>query len=457
MKRAFRCTACGYTAPNWFGQCSKCGEWGTAEEIDVPKNENKQAPKKTSSTSRTPVRLKSIETTGESRILTGISELDRVMGGGLVADGVSILAAPPGVGKSTLLLELSGRLDAMGKKVLYASGEESESQIKSRAERILGAQSNFYVLATDLFDDVLAALDEVKPDFVVVDSIQTFRLAEYTSRPGTPVQTMECASRMVARAKDKTHPFHVFFVGHMTKDGKMAGFRTLEHLVDTVVFLEEGEDATSLRLLLSTKNRFGPTGEIGLFEMREEGLVEITEPDDYFVTKRNGNVPGSALAMIKEGSRYLVVEVESLVSRSFTPYPQRLGDSLRRDELNTLISILEERVGVRLYDKNVILKTTGGIRLSEPSVNLAVIMAIASSVKNVAIPTGDVFIAEVGLTGELKRVPSIEYRVRELDRLGYKRVFVPRGTKIKTDSVEVVPTSHVRDVIREVLGERHGS
>lgn len=161
--------------------------------------------------------------------------------------------------------------------------------------------------------------------------------------------------------------------------------------------------------------------------------------------------------MIKEGSRYLMVEVESLVSRSFTPYPQRLGDSLRRDELNTLISILEERVGVRLYDKNVILKTTGGIRLSEPSVNLAVIMAIASSVKNVAIPTGDVFIAEVGLTGELKRVPSIEYRVRELDRLGYKRVFVPRGTKIKTDSVEVVPTSHVRDVIREVLGERHGS
>lgn len=454
MKRAFRCTACGNTSTNWFGQCTECGEWGTAEEIDAPKVGSKTANKKHSAM-RAPVRLQSIETTGESRILTGISELDRVMGGGLVADGVSILAAPPGVGKSTLLLELSGRLDAMGKKVLYASGEESESQIKSRAERILGTRSDFYVLATDLFDDVLTAVDQIAPDFVVIDSIQTFRLQEYSSRPGTPVQTMECASRMVMRAKDKVHPFHVFFVGHMTKDGKMAGLRTLEHLVDTVVFLEQGEDATSLRLLLSTKNRFGPTGEIGLFEMREEGLVEIVEPDDYFVTKRMRDVPGSALAMIKEGSRFLCVEVESLVSRSFTPYPQRLGDSLRRDELNTLISILEERVGMHLYDKNVILKTTGGIRLSEPSVNLAVIIAIASSVKKIPIPSGDVFIAEVGLTGELKRVPAIQDRVRELDRLGYRRVFLPKGSVYKADSIKVVEMEHVRDVIREVFKERH--
>jgi len=300
-------------------------------------------------------------------------------------------------------------------------------------------------------DIALENINIINPDIIFLDSIQTFTLSEYTSRAGSPVQTIECANRLVDIAKNIENPKAVVMIGHMTKADEMAGLRTLEHLVDTVLYLE-GEIDESLRVLMSTKNRFGRTGEIGLFNMDEDGIKEIKDISGYFVTEREEVVPGSALAMIKEGSRMMVVEIESLVSKSFTPYPTRIGDSLRKDQLNTLISILEERANMNLFDKNVILKTTGGLKLSEQSVNLAIIMSVVSAIKNIGIDSRTVFIAEVGLTGELKRVPQIENRLMELSRLGYKDVYT---CKLNIDKSKYDLNIHecrtLIDVINEVF------
>lgn len=451
MKKQYRCSSCGKIFLNWFGQCDSCGAWGTAEEVFVEKK-NKQSAG-SAPTGNQAVALKNIPFNEESRIISGIEEMNRVLGGGLVKDSVSVLTAPPGVGKSTLLLSFGEDLARKGYRILYASGEESEGQIKSRALRIMkDLPEHVWILSTAFLDDVLGAIDSIQPHLVVLDSIQTFRLREFAQRAGTPVQTMECANRLTDLAKSKERPFAVMMVGHMTKSGEMAGLRTLEHLVDTVLFLEEGEGGESLRILLSTKNRFGRTGEIGLFEMAEEGMKEIKDPSKYFVTKRKEPVAGSALAMIKEGSRFLVIEVESLVSQSFTPYPQRLGDSLRKDQLNTLVSILEERAKLSLYDKNVILKTTGGIRLAEQSVNLAVLMSIVSSLKHQGIEESTLFVAEVGLTGELKIVPNLDFRLREIERLGYQKVYTaPFFWKKDFSGLQVIQKETLSQVIGDVF------
>ena len=265
------------------------------------------------------------------------------------------------------------------------------------------------------------------------------------------VQTVECANKIVEICKNPEKPTLAIMVGHMTKSDEMAGLRTLEHLVDTVLYLE-GESDDPLRLLTTTKNRFGRTGEIGLFNMQEDGIKEITDASDYFVTKRKKDVNGAALSVIKEGSRILVVEVEALVSKSFTPYPQRIGDSLRKDQLNTLISILEERAGMNMYDKNVIIKTTGGIKIQEQSVNLSIIMAIASSLMNKPIPSDVVFIGEVGLTGEIKRVPQIETRLKEIERLGYKKVYISQNTKLTQKyDLEIKQFDSIRSVISDIF------
>lgn len=295
-------------------------------------------------------------------------------------------------------------------------------------------------------------MEKIDPQVVFLDSIQTVYLSEYTQRAGSPTQTIECANAFVNACKNPMKPKAGIMIGHMTKQDTLAGLMTLEHLVDTVMYLE-GESDTPLRVLRTTKNRFGYTGEIGLFSMSEEGLKQVTNPSEYFLTSRDKPVEGSALSVIKEGSRILTVEVESLVSQSFTPYPIRIGDSIKKDQLNTLISILEQRAGINLYDKNVILKTTGGLRLNEQSVNLSIMMSIVSSVLKVGISPKTVFIAEVGLTGELKRVPQIENRIAELDRMGFEKVYIAKGSRNTKGlkNIQVIEFDNINQVIKDLF------
>ena len=425
IKTVYKCINCGYKSPKWAGKCPDCGEWNTLEEVEETKSGGK-IPK---ITSKQPIsRLAEVEVGNDSRLLTGITEFDRVMGGGIVRDSVTIITSPPGGGKSTLSLMAASALAKQGFRVLYASGEESDSQIKHRADRILEKiEQNIFILADTSMDRVLEAIIEVDPDLIILDSIQTFSLAEYLpSRAGNPTQTMECASVLVSVAKNKKRPRAALMIGQMNKSDEIAGLRALEHLVDAVLVLE-GEGADELRCLVATKNRFGSTGEMGFFTMTEKGLASIDNPSEYFVTKRQkgDDVSGSALTVLKEGSRPVIAEIESLVSASFTPYPSRICEAMKKDTMNTLISILEQRGNLKLYDKNVVIKTTGGLYLKEQAANLAVLMSIASSIYNKPIPSNWAFVGDVGLTGELKRVPSMESRVKELDRMGFEKVFVP--------------------------------
>lgn len=458
QKTVFICTECGYKSAKWAGKCPSCGEWNTLEEVQEQKTGKVVRPTKTAPRQPVP-RLAEVETNGSQRLLTGIVEFDRVMGGGIVRDSVTIITSPPGGGKSTLALMAASALAKQGFRVLYASGEESDSQIKSRADRILGKiEQNIWILADTSMDRVLDAITDTDADLIILDSIQTFSLAEFLpSRAGNPTQTMECASALVQTAKDKARPRAALMIGQMNKSDEIAGLRALEHLVDAVLVLE-GEGADELRCLVATKNRFGSTGEMGFFTMTEQGLDSIENPSEYFVTKRKKgeNVSGSAIAVLREGSRPVIAEVESLVSASFTPYPSRISETMKKDTLNTLLSILEQRGGIKLYDKNVVVKTTGGLFLKEQAANLAVLMSIASSVYDKPIPSDWAFIADVGLTGELKRVPAMEARVRELDRMGFSRVFIPRGGLRGSvpEKTEVVECRFLSELLRGVFGKK---
>lgn len=448
------CSNCGYEIFGRLGKCPECGQWGTFIEKEEETKKNIKTSKKSSG--KPSRRLKEIETTNSDRIITEIEEFNRVMGGGIVRDSVTIVAAKPGAGKSTLLLQVANELARNGYKVLYASGEESESQIKSRANRILkDISSNLWVVSDNSLDNVLDDIEKIDSDMIIVDSIQTFTLEAFpNSRAGSPTQTMECAHELVNIAKNANRPRVIFIIGQMTKEDEIAGVRALEHLVDTVLIIE-GESGEELRTLLATKNRYGSTGEMGFFNMSEEGMISIDNPSEYFMTKRMGNdlVSGSALTVVREGTRPIILEIESLVSDSFTPYPLRIGESMKREQLNTLVSILEQRGGIKLYDKNVVIKTTGGIRLKEQASNLATIMSMVSSVLDIGIPNDYVFISDVGLTGELKKVPSLETRLKEVDRMGFKKAFIAEGYRknINVKNIEIIEKKNLKDVIQSVF------
>lgn len=451
-----KCTKCGYETIGYYGKCPECNSWNTIKEIVVEETKSK-AKTRTSIESKPIKRLQDIVATNSHRIITSINEFNRVMGGGIVKDSVSILAAKPGAGKSTLLLQVANDLAKLDYKVLYASGEESESQIKSRADRILdNIHPNVWVISHNSMDDVLSSIEEIDPDLIILDSIQTFILEEFSnSRAGSPTQTMECANALVNIAKSAERPRAVILIGQMTKEDELAGLRALEHLVDAVLIIE-GEAGEELRSLITTKNRYGSTGEMGFFYMTDKGMISIDNPSEYFMTAREGDkiMPGSSITVVREGTRPIILEIESLVSDSFAPFPSRIGECLRREQLNTLVSIIEQRGGISFYDKNVVIKTTGGVKLKEQASNLAVLMSIISSVKHEGIPNDTVFIADVGLTGELKRVPSLESRIREIDRMGFNKVYVApnSGKGIKTDKIKIVELETLRDVIKDVFG-----
>ncbi|WMM25538.1 DNA repair protein RadA [Tissierella sp. MB52-C2] len=449
------CENCGYQSSGHLGRCPECSSWNSIKETLL--EDRKETSKSRTRAERKPIkRLQDVVATNSHRIITSINEFNRVMGGGIVKDSITILSAKPGAGKSTLLLQVANDLANKDYKVLYASGEESESQIKSRADRIIEkVNDNVWVISDNNMDNVLDNINDIDPDLIIIDSIQTFTLDEFSSsRAGSPTQTMECANALVQIAKNVDRPRAIILVGQMTKEDEIAGVRALEHLVDAVLIIE-GESGEELRTLLTTKNRYGSTGEMGFFYITDKGMVSIDNPSEYFMTSREGNkiVAGNAITVVREGTRPIILEIESLVSDSFTPYPSRIGECLKREQLNTLVSIIEQRGGIKFYDKNVVIKTTGGIKLKEQASNLAVLMSIISSVKEIGISNDTVFIADVGLTGELKRVPSLESRLRELDRMGFKNAYVAlnSGKGIKTNNLKIIELETLKDVIKNVF------
>lgn len=458
-KVIYKCSICGFESIKWIGKCPECNSWNSFEEavVEVKKS---SASKLYSNSNKKPIkRLSDVTSSNSDRIVTSIDEFNRVMGGGIVKDSLTIITAKPGAGKSTLLLQVAEDIAVKGYKVMYASGEESDSQIKNRADRILDKiNENIWIVSDPSLNNVISSINEINPNLIIIDSIQTFTLDEcLPSRAGSPSQTMECANELLKIAKNRECPRAVIIVGQMTKNDELAGLRALEHLVDTVLIIE-GDSEEELRGLLSSKNRFGGTGEMGFFSMTEKGMVSINNPSEFFMTKREDGdiVTGCALTVIREGSRPIIAEIESLISNSFTPFPSRICDSLGKDQLNTLISILEQRGAINLYNKNVVIKTTGGLKLKEQSINLSVIMSIASSVYNKGIPNNTVFISDVGLTGELKKVPSLELRIRELDRMGFKRVYIAKNAftrAVKFNKIEVIQLKTLQEVINHVFGK----
>lgn len=426
-KSSYKCKSCGSTFSKWSGQCPQCKEWNTLEEY---KETQIQKQVKLSGSGKY-VRMGDVVITSNNRVCSGIEEFDRVVGGGLVEDSITLLAAPPGTGKSTLCLSLCDKMIGIGKKVLYASGEESASQLKARADRMeLDNSDSIYLSESSCMDDVVASVEELSPDLLIVDSIQTFYLNGFLpSRAGNPTQVIECASTLQAVAKRFGKPCMVVLIGQMTKEDEIAGQRALEHLVDTVLIMDGNRDDT-FRMLFANKNRFGNTGEVGFFQMTAKGLLSVTNPSSHFLTERTAPVMGTSLTVLKEGSRPIVIEIESLVTKTYTSFPSRISEVVGKDRLNVLISILEQHCGMNFFDKNVVVNTQNNIKLKSGDTNLATLATIASSYYKKPLPLNYVFLADVGLTGELKKVPNIEMRLKELDRMGYDNVYISRHSDV---------------------------
>lgn len=447
-KKEYICSVCKNTFTKWTGQCPNCKEWNTLEEVENTTKNSKLV-------KATPRKLKEIKTEITNRVISGIEEFDRVVGGGIVEDSIIILSAPPGTGKSTLCMMLADKMIGLGKITVYASGEESASQLKNRANRLkLKHIEDIYISDTTSMDEVISLVNEVDADFIIVDSIQTFTLNEFLpSRAGNPTQVMECASVLQDLAKRSSKPRMIIIIGQMNKEDELVGTRALEHLVDTTLILD-GDSDESFRMLFAKKNRFGDTGETGFFQMTETGLLSVENPSEFFLTERTTPVNGTALTVLKEGSRPIVIEIESLVTQSFTPYPSRISEAIKKDQLNVLLSILEQHCKMNFFNKNVVIKTQNNIKLKNSDTNLATLMTIASSYYKKPIPLNTVYLSDVGLTGELKKIPNIEMRLKELDRMGYKTAYISKNSNIsllKLKHLKVKQLNTISEVLKDTF------
>lgn len=447
-KTKYKCNECGKIHLSWVGKCTGCGAWNSIEEVVEASHTSTYTGPIVK-----PVKAATIKRVTNNRIDTGNSEINRMFGGGIVNDSVSIISAPPGAGKSTFATYLCGILCAKGYKVLYASGEESESQIKSRIDRVIGDEipDEMYILSDPQkkFESVSEAVNEIDPDFIVVDSIQTFTLERCSpSRSGSPTQVVEVANDLVSICKDTNRPRAALIIGQMVKNDELAGPRQLEHLVDAVYYFE-GDPYEELRICTSSKNRFGELETV--FFNINEGMKPIANPSEYLITKRDSGVIGSAITIIKEGTMPVAVEVESLISKSFTPYPSRIGDGLRRDQLNIIISILEQKNSMNFFDKNVVIKAMGNVKLQEPATNLAIATSIASSYFKVPMNPDIVMIGDIGLTGELKKVQSLESKIKEAERMGFKKIIVPNQNISGAYSIDIVKAHTIKQAIDAAL------
>lgn len=422
QKTIYTCQQCGFQSPKWLGKCPDCRQWNTlVEETLTPlKGKGKQA---TAATGLPPQRLVEVKSSEEDRVSCGIGELDRVLGGGVVAGSFTLIGGDPGIGKSTLLLQAVDCLARVG-SALYVTAEESARQVKLRGERLGVGAHDLFLLAETALETILDRVRELKPAFLVIDSIQTIFTAALESAPGSVSQVRECAGRLMQVAKGDGIP--TFIVGHVTKDGSIAGPRMLEHMVDTVLYFE-GDPGHPYRILRAVKNRFGSTNEIGVFEMREVGLAEVTNPSELFLAERLEGAAGSAVVPALEGSRPILVELQALVSGSSFGTPRRTTMGIDHNRVSLLVAVLEKKVGLSLLAQDIFLNVAGGVRLAEPAVDLGVLAALASSHLNKPIPPRTILFGEVGLAGEVRAVSRPELRVKEAARLGFNRCFLPTG------------------------------
>lgn len=452
VKVEYACTSCGFTSPKWLGKCPDCGKWGSLVEEAVAA-EPKYRVAAAEFPAGKPVLLADVAETASSRASTGIGELDRVMGGGVVPASATLIGGDPGIGKSTLLLQAARGLGGGGKPVLYVSGEESEAQVKMRAGRLGVASAGIYLLAETSAERVIAAAAELSPSVLVVDSIQTMFTSDLPGAPGSVGQVRECAGRLVFYGKKAG--IAVFLVGHVTKEGAIAGPRVLEHLVDTVLYFE-GEKGHPYRILKAVKNRFGSTNEIGVFEMRAEGLTEVADPSGMFLSERSDETSGSLVFPAIEGTRPLLVEVQALVSQSFLAMPRRTTLGVDFNRVILMCAILEKKAGVSLYNQDVFVNVAGGIRVEEPAADLALCCAVAGSFKDRVIPPGTAVFGEVGLGGEVRAVPMAEMRLNEAAKMGFSRVVLPASNAERLGAkfpLELLPVRHVKEALSRVAGK----
>ena len=451
IKTKYVCQECGYETSKWLGRCPECTKWNTLVEEIEQKGSNKDVFIIDKSSSR-PVNINSIETKEEERFSTCIDELDRVLGGGIVKGSLVLVGGDPGIGKSTLLIQVSSNVANSGKKVLYISGEESESQIKMRAQRLGINSDNLYIFAENNLSLIEAQLDNIKPDLIILDSIQTVYSPEISSAPGTVSQIKEGTSKFMKISKKMG--ISTFIVGHVTKEGSLAGPKLLEHMVDTVLYFE-GERYNTYRLVRAVKNRFGSTNELGVFEMRDLGLVELENPSKILISEKPKDVAGSVIISTVEGTRPMLLEMQALVSPTSYGIPKRTATGVDYNRVGMLLAVLEKRVGLQIQNQDVYLNIVGGIKINETSIDLGIVIAIASSFRNVAVDETIAVTGEVGLTGEVRAVSFIEKRIAECKKLGFTKIVIPRNNyeAVKdTKGIEIWPVDNLRQAINIVLG-----
>lgn len=450
-KTVFYCTSCGNETPRWQGRCPSCGAWNTIEEhIEKPTAPGIKAKSAPVGQSRKPQRLKEVAVDGETRFSTGMGELDRVLGGGAVSGSLVLVSGAPGIGKSTLLLQICNSL-CLSRKVLYVSGEESERQLKLRAERLGVSPQELFILSETRLSDILEAAEETQPDILIVDSIQTLYNEENESSPGSVSQVKDCTMSMMQLSK--SHGITVFVVGHINKDGNIAGPKVLEHMVDCVLYFE-GDPNSSYRLLRAAKNRFGSTNEIGVFEMRDIGLVEVPNPSQMLLDGRPEGASGTCVACVMEGTRPVLAEVQALVTKTTFNVPRRACDGFDFNRAVLLMAVMEKRAGMRLNMFDAYLNVIGGLRLDEPGADLPVILAIASSYRDQCVSDDLVAIGEVGMTGEIRSVSHLNQRLAEISRLGFSKCIIPKGGSEKLDipvGMTVYRVRNIREAIETAL------
>lgn len=450
-KTQFECQACGYISPKYLGRCPNCGTWNEMLEVKIQEEASRNSRVSMSGKRTTAQKLGEVSSKKEPRVKTKLDELNRVLGGGVVPGSLVLIGGDPGIGKSTLLLQVSQQLHQSGGKVLYVSGEESAEQIKMRAERLSIEGNDFFVYPETDMSAIRQTIEELAPDYVIIDSIQTMMQPEISSATGSVSQVRETTAELMQIAK--TNEIAIFIVGHVTKEGALAGPRMLEHMVDTVLYFE-GDRHHTFRILRAVKNRFGSTNEIGIFEMKEKGLVEVVNPSEVFLEERIDGATGSAIVVSMEGTRPILVEVQSLVTPSMFGNAKRTSTGLDYNRVSLIMAVLEKRAGLLLQNQDAYLKAAGGVKLDEPAIDLAIAVAIASSYKDQGTLPTECFVGEIGLTGEIRRVSRIEQRVGEAKKLGFKKIYVPKNNLSGWDApagIEVVGVATLGEALRKIF------
>ncbi|HEY9117972.1 MAG TPA: DNA repair protein RadA [Roseivirga sp.] len=453
IKSVYICQNCGASSAKWIGKCPSCNEWNTyAEEILTKEKSSETSWREDSAPTvrQKPVNIKDVEKSSEERLVTYDKELNRVLGGGIVAGSLVLIGGEPGIGKSTLMLQLA--LAARKKKVLYVSGEESQQQIKMRAERIGIQTDNCFVLSETNTQNVFAQIKNVKPDLLIIDSIQTLHTERIESAAGSVSQVRECTGELMKFAKETQTP--VFLIGHITKEGSIAGPKVLEHMVDTVLQFE-GDRHLSYRILRTVKNRFGSTSELGIYEMHAEGLRQVSNPSEILISQKADDLTGVAIGATIEGNRPLLIEIQSLVSSATYGTPQRSSTGFDAKRLNMLLAVLEKRGGLRFGAQDVFLNVAGGIRIDEPALDLAVCASLVSAYHDIPISDKVAFAAEVGLGGEIRAVNRIENRIAEAEKLGFEKIYISKfntkGLDIKSKKVEIKSFTKLKEVFEDLM------